>query len=126
MKKISLVLALMFVGACGGDVCQKAVDAASSLKSKASACSTLASVIDAGATQASNAKSTCETNVKNCTSDDLSKINATIDCVNSVAACVSGQEKTFTDALSACAAKRAGVTCDSGTSSTGPTGATGP
>ncbi|NPD29816.1 hypothetical protein D7Y27_40970 [Corallococcus sp. AB004] len=109
MKKILFGLAAMAsltLTACGGDYCDRNEDLAKDLSSKFEECGFDTSVTPDEPTDAE--RDACKEALEDCSDDDKDKLDAALDCIDSVKSCsdksTAEQTRILSDLL-ACSAK---------------------
>lgn len=90
-----------------GSICSRATTVNSDLKEKAKACQSI--------TIPSEPESECENELKKCTSDDETKFEASLDCLEKVGSCAAGQELAWVGELAKCAPTGISAECEQAT-----------
>lgn len=87
MKRMALMLgAVAVLGGCGGDVCARLQNMGETLDQKTAACST-------ETFQSDTTEAQCRASLSKCTSDDQSKLNKWLDCIEALPPCRAGENK---------------------------------
>lgn len=89
--KALLITLWIPLAACGGDFCSKAE--AFDATAKLGTCNGSEKIVlgNVGYTQQS-----CENNLKSCSAQDVSALNAAMDCLDALPTCVAGNETGYT------------------------------
>jgi hypothetical protein len=102
------VSSLVFGTGCGGDTCEDIADALNGLDKKVKDCPSLGT----SEVEFSDADvAECKEDLKKCSASDKDKLDDTVDCINDLPNCKSGEDSAWAAKFQACLVKGSTVTC---------------